>query len=488
VLQAPPNSSTVEVPPAYLWVPERSGTYGDEVADLARSVGQTFDLEQELLADALLSVNGNDWAALEQAVIAARQNLKTHTIEHIVLHGLTLMAEPLIVWSAHEFITAQESFRHFDGLFTNIDWLRRRVKKVSRGNGEEEFELLNGSRLLFKARSKSGGRGLSGSTVVLDEAFALKPAIMGALLPALSAKPNPRAIYGSSAGRPESGVLRELRDRGRAGGDPSLIYAEWCAPTGGCQDERCDHDRRRIGCAADRRENVQAANPAAGRRITWRYLAAERRALPAGEFVRERLGWWDDPADETDIDITAWDDLADPESSRATGLVLAFDASPGLRSAAIVAAGWRADGLWHVEVVAAGAGTEWVPAKLAQLRDDKDPDKVVCSARGPVSAIVPKVEKAGVEVEQLGDLDMAAGLVAFERDVDDAAGAHLGDEILHDALLASHKRDVGDGLVILSRKRSEAAGGDICAIVAVVAALRGLETVPKEPEPLVAWR
>ncbi len=58
-------------------------------------------------------------------------------------------------------------------LITGCAPLARRVKKISYGNGEEAIELQTGQRLIFKARTKTGGRGLSGDKVVLDEAFAL---------------------------------------------------------------------------------------------------------------------------------------------------------------------------------------------------------------------------------------------------------------------------------------------------------------------------
>jgi hypothetical protein len=74
------------------------------------------------------------------------------------------------------------------------------VKRIYNGNGEERIEMNGGARLLFKARTKTGGRGLTGDKVILDEAFALQPGHMGALLPTLSVRPDPQVLYGSSAG------------------------------------------------------------------------------------------------------------------------------------------------------------------------------------------------------------------------------------------------------------------------------------------------
>ena len=86
-----------------------------------------------------------------------------------------LLDRRLIVWSAHEFSTAQEAFRDMLELVEGTPELDRKVKAVHRANGDEAIELLNGCRLKFKARTKAGGRGLTGDVVILDEAFALRP-------------------------------------------------------------------------------------------------------------------------------------------------------------------------------------------------------------------------------------------------------------------------------------------------------------------------
>jgi hypothetical protein len=53
--------------------------------------------------------------------------------------------------------------------------------------------------------------------VYLDEAFHLSTETMGALMPALSARPNPQVWYTSSAPHASSDVLHSVRRRGLAG-------------------------------------------------------------------------------------------------------------------------------------------------------------------------------------------------------------------------------------------------------------------------------
>jgi hypothetical protein len=103
----------------------------------------------------------------EVALICCRQNLKTAIFKMAVLGWLYLTKERLVVWSAHEFRTSEEAFRDLEALLTGEHYFRREIRRIYRGNGDESIEMRNGARLIFKARTKGGGRGLSGSKVIL---------------------------------------------------------------------------------------------------------------------------------------------------------------------------------------------------------------------------------------------------------------------------------------------------------------------------------
>lgn len=477
-----PTQAPDLIHPAYLAIPPRVSSAGEELVDFAATFGRRLDAEQALVVDAVLSEgpDGN-WAALEAAIICSRQNLKTFVLECVALGKAVLFGERLIIWSAHLFQTAQESFRDLDELVTNYDHLRKRVKVVSRANGDEGIEFTNGARIMFRARSKSGGRGLSGDTVILDEAFALQPEHLGALIPTLSARPNPQILYGSSAGLSDSAVLRSIRDRGRKGGDPSLVYVEFCAPQGGCQVPMCEHTAGTPGCALDDVENWRRANPALGKRISVEYIAAERRALPPEEFARERMGWWDEPLGDSPVPMDKWLACIDHDSRRAGRVVFGVDVSPSLRSAAIAVAGWRADGLPHVELVRHEPGTAWLGGALDDLTKRHKPAAVVGHGTAQLKALIPDIG----DIDLLSDGDMAAACSALQAEVGDGGLRHLGDDILTDALRNAASKSMGDGGWLWRRKGSE---GDIAPIVAVTSARWGLATVPKAPVPLVAWR
>jgi phage terminase large subunit-like protein len=445
-----------------------------------------LDGEQRLALEAILAEKANgEWAGFEAAVIAARQNLKTYLLEVVVLADLFLFGSNLVIWTAHLFPTTMEAFRDLKRIIDSNDHLRRRVKRISEANGEESIELVSSQRLLFRARSKGGGRGLTGDRVILDEAFALGASEMGSLLPTMSARPNPQVVYASSAGKTDSHVLRGVRDRGRSGGDPSLVYVEWCAPVVACPDDRCDHRPGALGCALDDVDAWRQANPALGRRITVEHIEAERRALPPEEFARERLGWWEEPpGGVAGLPLNLWE--ASTMLDAPGGLLaLSVDVTPDLAFASIGRATAVPAGIC-LDLAAHRRGTAWVTAEVARLRGDSAVP-VALDLGGP----------AAVLNSELGQLDNPIGTVnPATADVAHACSAlldglirrrvwHADNQFLDVAVRGASRRPLGDGAWAWSRKNSLV---DISPLVAATLALWGATRVEEKSEPLLAWR
>lgn len=471
--------------PAFLWTPDHvTSSAGREAADLARSVGQVPDGEEELALEALLSERADGrWASLEAAVICGRQNLKTWSLQMSVLYDLFIRDVGLVVWTAHRFRTTQEAFRDMHTLIDSFDHLRKRVKKVRTANGEEGIELLSGARLDFLARTSGGGRGLSGDTVVLDEALYLTPTMMGALLPTLSARPDPHVRYGSSAGLRESEVLRGIRDRGRAGGDPSLVYVEWATQPGGCARPECDHKLGTVDCQLDDVESWYAANPALGKRISVEYLAAERRALPPKEFARERLGWWEDPpalGDASIIPADAWAERCDPASQIVLGERLAFavDVSWDRSVASIAVCGTRPDSRPHVEIVSSHGGTDWVVPWLSQRLEQYGPVSVAFQASGaPVSSLLEELTSTLGDVAMpVAGPDLGRSCGAFFDAATSGALIHMGQQPLDDAVALAVVRPLGDAWA-WDRRKSPVDTAPLVAATLAYYAWAGVEAV-----------
>lgn len=454
------------VQPAHLWVPDRIGSYGDEAADLAALAGRELDEAQLLAVDAMLSYGpGGRWVALEAAVIEARQNGKTSgVILPVVLADLFLFDADRIVWTAHLFRTARDAFADVCSLIEATPYLSRRVKKISYSNGEEAVELHSGARLEFLARSKGGGRGLGGKRLVMDEALFLSAESMGALIPTLSAREDPQILYGSSAGLATSDHLRNLRDRGRKGGDPSLIWAEWCTP-GGWEDPPCERGRDcphvvgTEGCALDDESLWPLANPALGPRITYQFVRAERRALPPEEFGRERMGWFDlaSDLDERPIAIGDWVACKLELAEKPAGTPCFFlDCSPGLSSASICA-GTMHDGKPRIELADYRSGAGWLEGpkgRVKELATRYPGAQFAVLGTGAVSALLPGLAELGIRPVQFTNQDMGRACSHLQKLVGGRAMTHDGDQLFSTGLAGAVKRPMGDDLWMWSRRKS----------------------------------
>lgn len=493
--------------PAHLWVPPGAlGNYGDVVADLAERMGRPLDGAQRIAVDALTSYGpGGRWLTLEGLIKQPRRNGKTAgVITSIAFADLFLWKADRIAWTAHLFKTTSEAFLDHKKLIDRVPEFSRRVKKIHEGKGEESIELHSGARIDYLARSKGGGRGLEGKRVVIDEALFFSAESADALLPILATAENAQVMYGSSACKVESTQLRALTRRGRSGSDPSLIYADWCAPGGwsdpGCdRGQRCPHTLGARGCALDDVERRLAANPAvAAGRIEPDFLQSMRRSLSPLGFGREFLGWDEDgpEEDEPPIPLVGWDDLLDASSRIAAGKVWAIDVTPAGTQTSIAAAGRRTDGLTHLELIDTGPGTGWVVDRILQLvREhetstirigDQEKTGVVLDPASPAGELVPALRAAGLQPFLAGVQDVGQGCAALLSSVRDRTMRHIGQRQVRDALEGAGRRDVGDGGWALSRRRSDV---DISPAMSFALALQGLRLAEAHQQQFFgAWR
>jgi phage terminase large subunit-like protein len=274
---------------------------GRNAVALAAVAGLELDPWQRFVVEAGLRRRGSRWAAFEVCLIVARQNGKGTVLEALELAALFLFPDVrLILHSAHQFKTAAEAFLRIRSVIEQHPDLDSQVSRIRTAAGAEAIELKDGKRLRFVARSSGSGRGFTSDLVILDEAYELGDQEMAALLPTLTARPDPQVWYTSTAGNPGSVQLGRVRSRGVAGGDGSLAFLEWSA-------EDADDPSDPVTWAK--------ANPGLGIRISEEYVERERAALGPEAFDRERLSIGDYPVDggawET-ISADAWDACAAP--------------------------------------------------------------------------------------------------------------------------------------------------------------------------------
>lgn len=464
--------------PSHLLLPGRAATSeaAERAIDLASVAGLELDeWQQDVLRGAMSERDDGMWAAFEVGVIVSRQNGKGSILEARQLAGLFVLGERLQIHTAHEFKTCFEHFRRVKDLVEGCDLLRKQVKIIRTGAGDQAIELTNGNRIRFLARSRSSGRGFSGDSIYLDEAFLLSDATMGALLPALSARPNPQIWYTSSAPHADSEVLHRVRGRGLAGGESRLYFAEWgCAPD----------------CEPGDPENWYRANPALGVRIAEESIETEWRSLSAAEFGRERLGIPDLPDSATSVvDLDRWtadarDDgtggLADPSSRIAERHCFALEVAHDRSWSAFGVAGLRADGRVHVEVVKNQQGTGWVVAAASELFGQyRVPIRI--QSGSPAASFVDVLRERGVEVVEVSPGDHAEAVGRFLDAVRHDGLRHIRQGSLFGALKAAVLGSHGDASV-WARRRSD---GDISPLVAVTLALGGVAVPSVDLDPLL---
>lgn len=447
---------------------------------MARTAGLVLDPWQQLVLEHALAERADSkWSAFEVGVMVSRQNGKGALLEARALAGLFLLGERLVIHSAHQFDTSLEAFRRLLSLIQETPELDRRVKRVSRAHGEEGIELKSGQRIRFRTRTKGGGRGFTGDCLILDEAMILPETSIGALLPTLSARPNPQVWYMGSAVdklvHTDGVVFARVRERGHRGGDPSLAFFEWSVPLENPQDVA-----ESVACDP---ASWAVANPAMDIRISREHVERERLSMDPRTFAVERLGVGDWPATDgaanTVIDLAKWRSLRDDLSVMVDPVCLAFDVMPDRSFGSIVAAGVREDGLLHVEVVDRRPGTGWIAGRIAELRDAHKPRSIVCDGVSPCASLVEDLERAGVRVEVLVTRDFVRACGHLYDVVDQSRLRHLGTPELEVAVRGAATRPLVDSWA-WSRKTSLV---DISPLVAGTLALWSVAAGKAAPVP-----
>jgi hypothetical protein len=367
-------------------------------------------------------------------------------IEARVLAGLFLLREPLIIWSAHQYNTAQEGFLRIRALIESTPDLHRQVRRYWTGTAWQGIELHTGQRLRFLARSRTSGRGFTGRCNILDEAQELTPQQVAAIFPTVSAQPDPQLwMFGTPPTDPTAWVYG-LRSDGEAGRD-RLAWFDWGA------DLAAD-DRDRWGD----RDLWYETNPALGIRIAEETVEDEFGPSGLGdEFVHERLGAWRPRAQAGSgvIPSDLWEALAAPGAERPAQVAFALHVNPDRTRAAVAYAGRRPDGLMQVGLVDWRAGTSWVVDRLVELRKRWSPVAVAVDTRS--EGLLLDLEKAGITVPkdpdepEPGDLviptaaDTAAAYAMFVDTARAEQLRHADDAPVNTALASARTRPLAGG-------------------------------------------
>src|SRR5215469_5181454 len=201
---------------------------GTQLVQLDAVGGVGLDEAQQLISRVACAVGSDDkWLAFEVAVLCPRQNLKTAWAIARILHGLFVLGEREIVYSAHQAKAAEKMFRRLKRFIAQTPQLGGRIARVSNRLGSETIELRSGQSIECCARSTGSGRGFTGDLLILDESHILNGEQLADALPMLTARRNPQVIYLLSKGTEESYHLGRLRQRALSDDPGSLCWIEW---------------------------------------------------------------------------------------------------------------------------------------------------------------------------------------------------------------------------------------------------------------------
>ncbi|WIM97691.1 hypothetical protein ACTOB_001239 [Actinoplanes oblitus] len=442
----------------------------EEVIDLYELCAKPLDPWQKFVLRKGLGMTADGrWSALKVACWVPRQNGKGGIIEALELAWLFLpgFQQRLITHSAHLYSTAQEAFIRIRDIIDGSEILRP-MARVREANGEQGFITLEGQRLKFVARTKSGTRGFSAPRLVLDEAQEIASDMMAAAMPTMAAQKHPQVWFFGTPPTDPAAWCYALKEDGEAGA-PDLCWCDW-----GDDLDLASATPEEVAARIQDVDRAYAANPAMGdpalgARISEEFVRSEMRPSGLGDrYVFERLGIWRPKATGGAgvIAEAAWARQTQADPQRPTDFVIALDISPSRTNASIVLVGpnpAHEDGL-IVSLVDYRDGTDWIVARLAELRDRYKPVAIALDKKGPAGSLLVDLARVGIvepvdpEHPKRGDLaipnaaDVAAGYGLFVDAVRQGALWHCDDAPLNLALAGAQTRQMLGGGSAWARK------------------------------------
>jgi len=338
-----------------------------------------------------------------------RQVGKTFLVGAIVFALCLLFPNLTVIWTAHQLRTAEETFGKMLA-FAKRKKIAPYILKTPTASGEEAIIFRNGSRILFGARERGFGLGFDEVDVlILDEAQRVTAKTLDDMLPATNQSRHPSGalvFYMGTPPRPTDAgeAFRRMRSEALSGEDVDSAWIE----LGADPDFRPTEPPSPL-TDADWAQ-VAKANVSYPVDTPPEAILRMRKHLGAESFRREALGIWDDVPDSNAFPRGAWQQLADPASSIAERPFLALSMTPDHATVTLVAAGRRADGQFHVEILHHGRAGDWITAETVRIAREQGSEVAIVRSH-PVGSLASDLDNAGLRVRTLtsGDYIRACG-------------------------------------------------------------------------------
>ena len=279
--------------------------------------------------------------------------------------------------------------------------------KPRSGPGDEGFDYANGSTWGLEASTETSGHGSVLDLGFIDEAFSqIDGRLQQAFEPAMMTRPQPQLWVVSTMGwLGQMPYLWQKVERGRArcldGRTESVCYFEWSAPDDADPfDPRTWHgcmpalghtqSEARVRSLLDGSDSVQDFQRAYLNQVVAKPLLGELAVF----------------------DEDQWGACRDAESQITGSVSLAVAMTPDRATVVLLAAGLRADGKTHVEVIEHGRSGSWFVPRVAEVA--RRQNAVVAVHKGHAAgSLVPALEEAGVRVEPISTPEYVASCGAF---------------------------------------------------------------------------
>ena len=307
----------------------------------------------------------------------------------------------------------------------------------------------NGSQCRILSSSQKAGHGMTLGLSVVDEAWAFQDErVDQTLVPTMRAVPDGQMWITSTAGLPDSIWLRRMVESGRAGSNDReghVMYGEWGAPAGAPPYEE---------------ETWAEAIPSIGYTTNFDMLRQETELFTEMQWRRAGLNQWPEVGAELILPQGVWSRAQRENVAPAGDMWIGIDTAFNREWSAVAAV----DRHGNIEVIASGAGADWVLKWVTDLFE-KHPDiqGVACRRDGPAGQIGAQLKSKGIQVKWLSKQDWVWACGAWHDAVLDGSVLHRSSEALSGAVYASIKAEAPNGWRFAAKK-----GEDISPLVAVV--------------------
>ena len=458
---------------------------GQVVINLAKEFGQPLLPWQEyVVEDALQVTPEGKWAKSNIGILVARQNGKTALMRQVFLAHLYVFGSKQIIAMAQTRQLALDTFKQTVDMAESLDWTRKRIKRVSRTNGQEELEIYchhypksctekcqRIRKYSIRAATSEGSRGSTANLLYVDELREISEEAWQAAVP-LTRTTGGQTWITSNAGSEASTVLNGLRTRALMNQSPRMGWYEWSAAEG---SQVNPPDIRAI----------QQANPALGHLIDLESILDSAKFDTKEAFQTESLCLWVSSM-SSPWNIEKWNE-GERQISMQDGLptYMGLDLSFNRERAYLVSVQEQPDKNlavfvheWHKD---GGINDVMLAGEIAELARRFNP-RVLAYDPNTAGFIAPHLARAQIQSVPTpwSSANFAIACDQTLNAMNSGRLIHAGQDVMYEHLVACARRPAGDGGWRIARR---AATNPISAAVALVMAV-GHATTP-QPEAVI---